>query len=63
MVSDGRIALGRIVGVEEQRVGGLIAFEVDDAKRLALADDVHPILAGRHDLAVVRIGGCEAGSP
>ncbi len=51
--------LGRVVGVEEQRIDGLVAFKVDDAQRLAPAHDMHPILAGGDDLAVLRGFGVE----
>ena len=50
----GRIVLGGIVGIEEQRVDRLIAFEVDDAERRALAHHIDPIRSRRHDLAVAR---------
>ena len=51
--------LGGIVGVVEQRVGSLVAFEVDDAERLALAHDVDPIVAREHHPAVERGIGIE----
>ncbi len=62
LLADGvgrRIVLGRVVGVEEQRVGGLIAFEVEETERLPLAHDVDPVLSGGHHLAVLRVGRIE----
>ncbi len=44
----------RIVGIEEERVGGLIAFQVEDPEGFALFDDVHPVVAGGDDFAVAR---------
>ena len=46
------VAIGRIVRVVEKRVGGLVAFEVDDAEGLAAFDFMRPRVAGGNDLAV-----------
>ena len=55
--------LGGIVGIVEQRVDGLVAFEIDDAEGLAAFDDMHEIVSGRHGLAVVRERGIERAFP
>ena len=60
---DRRIMLGGIVGVVEQRIDGLIAFEIDDAEALALAHDVDPVLSGGHHLAVMRGARIERAFP
>jgi hypothetical protein len=55
----GGIALARIVGVEEERVGGLVALEIDDAERFSLPDRMHPISAGGHRRTIVGERGIE----
>ena len=41
------VAVGAVVQVVEERVGGLVAFEIDDAERLAAQDFTRPTFAGR----------------
>jgi hypothetical protein len=48
---DGAVAITRIRGVEEQRVDGLIAFQVDDPEELTALDPTEPRVARGHDLA------------
>ena len=45
---DGGVAIGEIVGVVEKRVGGLIAFQIDHAHRLALLHNAAEAVAGQH---------------
>ena len=53
------VAVLVVVRVVEQRVDRLVAFEVDDAKVLPLADLVNPGLAGRDDRVVDGAGRIE----
>ena len=43
------VAIGGIGGVEEERVGGLVAFEIEDAEGLALLDLMDPPVACGND--------------
>lgn len=49
---DRAVALGRIGGAVEEGVGGLIAFQIDDAEDLAGTDLVNPVITSGNDLAV-----------
>src|SRR5882757_3134664 len=56
------VAIGNILRVEEQGVGGLIALEIDDPQPLSAAQGVDPILAGpdevsKHGLARMEFAG------
>ena len=46
------VALGEIVRGIEQRVHRLLAFEIDDAERLALADDVRTTARAPDDMVI-----------
>ena len=50
-----RVALGKIVGAVEQRIDRLLAVAVDDADRLALADDSGPGRFGGNEM-ILRCG-------
>ena len=56
LVADGvgrAVAVGGIVGIVEEGVGGLVALDIHDAENLATFDFVRPGVAGWNDLAVV----------
>ena len=59
MVVARAVATGGIARVVEQRVGGLVALEIDDAKHLALFDFTRPMVTGLDDAAINRPGGIE----
>ncbi len=48
----GRVAVGGIGGVVEERVGRLIPLEVEDAQGLAALDFMDPPVARRDHLAI-----------
>ena len=53
------VAIAHVLGIVEERVGRLIALEIDDAKRLPAFDFVHPAIARREREIIARIRGIE----
>ena len=48
----GAVALGGVIGVEEQRIRRLVAFQIGDTQRLPGVDAVQPVIAGADGFAV-----------
>src|SRR5690606_6308940 len=52
----GTVALARVIGVVEQRVGGLVAFRVDDADGFSGHYDADEVVACAHNGAFACVG-------
>jgi hypothetical protein len=55
------VAIFGIVRVVEERIGGLIAFQIEDSEMLSRFDEMDPVVPRRDDFAVEGRGRVESG--